>query len=435
MDTKQELKIAGIMAGVFLAAYFLPVGSDRFDNAILEGFYLLREYARLHVITCLVPAFFIAGAVTVFLSSEAVMKYLGAGAKKVVSYGVASVSGSFLAVCSCTILPMFAGIYRVGAGLGPATTFLYAGPAINILAIVLTLRVLGLEIGLARAVGAVVFSVVIGLFMHLIYRNEEREKAAAQANLPPAHVTRPLWQNALFFVALLIILVFANWGAPRGGSVVWEAIYNAKWIVTAIGGLALAVMLVMWFGVRWWKVGLGVVGTAAAALFFPGLPVVPFAAGMAALGVVTATDPIEDGETRQWFESTWDFAKQILPLLFIGVFVAGILLGRPGHEGIIPSAWISAALGGNSLAANLFASVAGAFMYFATLTEVPILQGLLGAGMGKGPALALLLAGPALSLPNMLVIKSVMGAKKTLVYILLVVVMSTAAGTFYGAIF
>ena len=435
MDTKQELKIAAIMAGVFLAAYFLPVGSDRFDTAVLEGFYLLKEYARLHVITCLVPAFFIAGAVTVFLSSEAVMKYLGAGAKKVVSYGVASVSGSFLAVCSCTILPMFAGIYRVGAGLGPATTFLYAGPAINILAIVLTLRVLGLEIGLARAIGAIAFSVVIGLFMHLIYRREEHEKAAAQANLPPARVTRPLWQNALFFAALLLILVFANWGAPRDGSGVWTVIYNAKWIITAIGGLALAAMLIMWFRVRWWAVALGIIGIAAAVVLFPGLPVIPFAVGMAALGAITATDPDEDGETRQWFESTWDFAKQILPLLFVGVFVAGILLGRPGHEGVIPSAWIAAALGGNSVLANLFASVAGAFMYFATLTEVPILQGLLGAGMGKGPALALLLAGPALSLPNMLVIRSVMGTKKTLVYILLVVVMSTAAGTLYGAVF
>jgi hypothetical protein len=401
----------------------------------MEGLFLLREYARLHVVTCLVPAFFIAGAVTVFLSSEAVMKYLGAGAKKVVSYGVASVSGSFLAVCSCTILPMFAGIYRVGAGLGPAATFLYAGPAINILAIVLTLRVLGLEIGLARALGAVAFSVVIGLFMHLIYRREEQEKAAAQAALPPARVTRPLWQNALFFAALLVILVFANWGAPRDGSAVWEAIYNAKWIITAMGGLALAVMLVAWFRVRWWATALGIIGIAAAAVVFPGLPVVPFAVGMAALGVVTATDPDEDGESRQWFASTWDFAKQILPLLFVGVFAAGVLLGRPGHEGLIPSAWIAAALGGNSLAANLFASVAGAFMYFATLTEVPILQGLLGAGMGKGPALALLLAGPALSLPNMLVIRSVMGTKKTIVYILLVVVMSTAAGTLYGAIF
>jgi uncharacterized membrane protein YraQ (UPF0718 family) len=366
------------------------------------------------------------------------MKYLGAGANKVLAYGVASVSGTILAVCSCTVLPLFSGIYRMGAGLGPATAFLYSGPAINVLAIVLTARVLGIELGVARAVGAIIFSIVIGLLMHLFFLKEEVEKADAQANMPEPEVTRPLWQNVLYFASMVGVLVFANWGAPQEATGLWAAIYNAKWVLTALFAAALGIILIAWFDQKWWKVLLGAAAVGAALIAVPHIagpefqPMVPFAVGAVSLSIILGTT---SGEGEDWLEQTWGFTKQILPLLFVGVLIAGALLGRPGHEGLIPSRWVETAVGGNSLRANLFASVAGAFMYFATLTEVPILQGLLGAGMGKGPALALLLAGPALSLPNMLVIRSVLGTKKTLVYCSLVVVMATISGMIYGWVF
>ncbi|MFW6189229.1 MAG: permease [Planctomycetota bacterium] len=423
-------KLAAILA-VFLLFYWLPVDYARFRGALMESLHLGREYAREHVLLCLVPAFFIAGAVSVFVRREAVMKYLGAGANKVLAYGVASVSGGILAVCSCTVLPLFAGIHRMGAGLGPATAFLYSGPAINVLAIVLTARVFGLQLGLARAVGAVIFSIGVGLCMHLMFRREEIERAEQAVRMPEPEETRPLWKTALYFGSMVGVLVFANWGRPEAGEGFWHAVWSVKWPVTALGGAALAWMLVRWFGLRWWKVAAAAGPPVALALLLPDRPVPAFAAAVVGLSVVTGTS---EGETREWFESTWDFAKQILPLLFIGVLLAGALLGRPGHEGLIPRRWVAGAVGGNSLWANLFASVAGALMYFATLTEVPILQGLLGAGMGQGPALALLLAGPALSLPNMPVIQSVLGTKKTLAYITTVVLMSTIAGVTYGAI-
>ena len=423
-----------VIVAVFLLCFYLPVdwlrGSAGLPGAVWEGLYLVRWYAQEHVILCLVPAFFIAGAISVFVSQASVLKYLGAGAKKVVAYGVASVSGTLLAVCSCTVLPLFAGIYGMGAGLGPASAFLYAGPAINVLAIIFTARVLGLELGVARAVGAIVFSVVIGLFMHFIFRKEELEKARIQARLPEPEVKRPLWQNALFFASLVGVLVFANWGEPARETGLWYAIYSSKWLITSVVALALAVILVRWFDLGLWKVGTVVVPTALAALLLPSEPLVAFAVAVLGLSVITST---RGGEPGDWFAESWKFAKQILPLLLVGVLIAGLLLGRPGEEGLIPSGWVSGAVGGNSLLANLFASIAGAFMYFATLTEVPILQGLIGNGMGAGPALALLLAGPALSLPNMLVIRSVIGTRKTVVYVALVVVMSTVAGLIYGA--
>jgi len=391
MNHKREWIILAALAAVFLVFYFLPVGSERFDGAVLESLVLAKSYAREHVLLCLVPAFAIAGAIGVFIRQASVLRYLGAKANKVVAYGVASVSGSILAVCSCTVLPLFAGIRRMGAGLGPATAFLYSGPAINVLAIILTARVLGLELGIARAVGAILFSIVIGLAMHFIFRKEERARAEAQTAGPEPEAGRPLWRTALFFAAMVGILVFANWGKPDEASgAVWRAIYSVRWAVAGVFAVALAAMILGWF---------------------------------------------RRAELGEWCGSTWGFAKQILPLLFVGVLAAGFLLGRPGHEGLIPSEWVSGAVGGNSLRANLFASVAGALMYFATLTEVPILQGLLGSGMGKGPALALLLAGPALSLPNMLVIRSILGTKKTLVYMALVIVMATASGLTYGALF
>ena len=432
MSLRDEWKKLAVILAVFLGCFYLPVGGERFDGAVMESLHLVKWYAREHVLLCLVPAFFIAGAIAVFVSQASVMKYLGARANKVVAYGVASVSGTILAVCSCTVLPLFAGIYRMGAGLGPATAFLYSGPAINVLAIVLTARVLGLEMGVARAVGAIVFSIVIGLLMHLIFRKEEVEKANAQMAVPAPEVSRPLWQDVLYFASMVGILVFANWGKPAEATGFWHAIYCARWLITGGFAVAFCLILWLWFGLKLWKLLAAAVSTALVALLFPHQPMIPFAVGVIGLVAVTGTS---EGETQDWLEQTWGFAKQILPLLFFGVLVAGALLGRPGHEGLIPSVWVSSAVGGNSLWSNFFASIAGAFMYFATLTEVPILQGLLGAGMGKGPGLALLLAGPALSLPNMLVIRSVIGDKKTVVYVTLVVVMATITGLIYGAVF
>ena len=391
---KERWKLALILAA-FAACWFLPADNVRFTGAVDEGLSLVKWYAREHVLFCLIPAFFIAGAISVFVSQASVMKYLGPKANKVLAYGVAAVSGTILAVCSCTVLPLFASIHKRGAGLGPATAFLYSGPAISVLAIILTARVLGLEIGIARAVCAISFSVIIGLLMHLIFRKEEakRQEAAGGVVMPDEVKGRALWQDGIYFFAMIAILVFANWGKPAAGdNGAWAMIHSVKWIVTGVFGVMLLGSLLAWF---------------------------------------------KKDELSMWVDSSWTFAKQILPLLLGGVLVAGFLLGGPGgsEKGLIPNSWIAAAVGGNSLFANLFASVVGAFMYFATLTEVPILEGLIKSGMGKGPALALLLAGPALSLPSMLVIRSVMGTKKTLVFVGLVIVLSTIAGMVYGAIF
>jgi hypothetical protein len=430
MNWKEEWKTLAIIVTVFLACFYLPVGLPRFDNAILEAFHLVKWYAREHVLLCLIPAFFIAGAISVFVSQGAVMKYLGAKANKVLAYGVAAVSGTILAVCSCTVLPLFSGIYSRGAGIGPATAFLYSGPAINVLAIVMTARILGPEMGIARAVGAILFSVIIGLLMHFFFRKEEAERQVMQMAMLEEEVKHPLWQNALYFASMVAILVFANWGAPQTDSGLWAAIYGAKWVLTSAFSVALGIMLVRWFDVKIWKVGTAAIPVVLLAVFVPGQPLLAFTAGVIGLSAFTSTD---DGEVGDWFSSSWGFAKQILPLLLFGVLIAGALLGRVGNEGLIPSHWVASAVGGNSFMANFFASFAGAFMYFATLTEVPILQGLIGSGMGKGPALALLLAGPALSLPNMLVINSIMGVKKTVVFVTLVIVMATFSGLLYGS--
>jgi hypothetical protein len=417
---------------VLVAFYFLPVGSARFDGAVTEALALTTWYAREHVLLCLVPAFFIAGAISVFLSQGAVLEYLGPRAPKVLAYGVASVAGTLLAVCSCTVLPLFGGIYANGAGLGPASAFLYSGPAINVLAIVLTASVLGVEMGIARAVGAVVFALVIGVLMHVIFRRSEIERSGAWMAVPEEERgRRPLWQTAAFFGSMVAVLVFANWGAPDSTQGLWYAVFAAKWKLTVASGLVLAWALVRWMGMRAVEVGAAAAVTAILAVLVPHEPLLPFAAASVGLALLASTS---GGEVGAWFEASWGFAKQIFPLLFAGILISGLLLGRPGHEGLIPSTWVAEAVGGNSLGANLFAAVAGALMYFATLTEVPILQGLMGSGMGDGPALTLLLAGPALSLPSILVIRSFLGTKKTLVFLALVVVMATTAGMMYGAI-
>lgn len=379
------------IAAAFLACFYLPVENLRFSNAIFEALALVKWYAREHVLLCLVPAFFIAGAISVFISQASVMKYFGAKANKFLSYSVASVSGTILAVCSCTVLPLFSGIYKRGAGIGPAIAFLYSGPAINVLAIILTTRILGWQIGLARAIGAVVFSVVIGLLMHLIFLKEEKARHAnGDFNVGEVKETRSLGKTVLYFGSMVAFLVFANWGKPlEGDHSVWTVIYQYKWWIAGFSLIGLGLMLLNWF---------------------------------------------KKDELKEWTGATWGFALQILPLLLGGVLASGFLLGRAGHEGIIPSKYIIMLVGGNSLWANFFASIVAAFMYFATLTEVPILQGLIGSGMGKGPALALLLAGPALSLPSMLILRSIIGTKKTVIYVSLVVILSTVAGMTFGMI-
>jgi len=430
---RREWPWALALVGGFLAVHYLPVEplvrALALPRPAAEALRLTQWYTREHVLLCLVPALFIAGAIGVFVAHESVMKYLGPRAPRVLAYGVASVSGTVLAVCSCTVLPLFAGIYARGAGLGPATAFLYAGPAINVLAIVLTARILGLQLGLARALGAVLFSLVIGVLMHVLFRRDEQVRAAAE--LPEPAPGRPLRQTGMFFAALIGVLLFATWGAPLTPSGLYATIHGIKWILTAGCTLALAAVLVGWFGLPARRLVLPGAAVVGAGLAFPAAPAVPFAAGAISLAAVTST---QEGELEEWFGTTWSFAKQIVPLLLGGVLVAGFLLGRPGEEGLIPSRWIAAAVGGNSVGANFAAAFAGALMYFATLTEVPIVQGLIGAGMGKGPALALLLAGPALSLPSMLVIRSVIGTRKMLAYVGLVVAMATLTGLVYGAV-
>jgi uncharacterized membrane protein YraQ (UPF0718 family) len=386
---KERTKLL-LLVAAFGIAYFLPVAHPRFQSSLVEAFYMTKEYARQHVLFCLVPAFFIAGAIACFVSQAAVTKYFGARANKVLAYGVASVSGSILAVCSCTVLPLFAGIRTRGAGLGPAIAFLYSGPAINVLAIILTARVLGWELGVARAVGAIVFAIIIGLIMASLYHRDEGEHEASVGLGEEPDEGRPLVQTALYFLTMVLILVFAAWQKPAEPTAFWDAVYTIKW-PAAIGLLAiLALMLWRWF---------------------------------------------TRDELDEWVDSSWDFVKQIVPLLFAGVLAAGLLMGRPGSDsGLIPASYVAGLVGGNSIWANLVASVAGAFMYFATCTEVPILEGLLGSGMGRGPALALLLAGPALSLPSIIVIRSVIGTEKTIVYSALVVVMATLCGMVYGAL-
>ncbi len=427
--TRHELKIFGLLAAVFAAVYFLPVGTPRFDGAVSEALELTKWYAREHVVLCLLPAFWIAGAIAAFVSQASVMRYLGPQASKPLAYGVGSVSGTILAVCSCTVLPLFSGIYRMGAGLGPATAFLYSGPAINVLAIVMTAKVLGAPLGIARALGAVAFSVIIGLSMALLFRREEKAKVAAAMALPEQEAGRPLTQTAAFFAVLVGILVFANWGAASQTTGFFAAVHAAKWLVTSLLGAVLAIMLWRWFKLEPARIAAVAVATFIAAVALPGHPTWPFLVAVLGLAWLTAGRNDEAGE---WFNQAWDYTKQIVPLLLGGVLVAGFLLGRPGHEGMIPSEWISSLVGGNSAASNLFAAVSGAFMYFATLTEVPIVQGLVGSGMGAGPSLALLLAGPALSLPAMLVLNSIVGLKKTAAYVSLVIVTAAFTGWLYG---
>jgi hypothetical protein len=434
MEWKEQYKSFLYILGFFLFAYFMPIEEASFSSAILAAFDLAKWYAREHVLLCLIPAFFIAGVIAVFVSQAAVVKYFGAKAKRWVAYSVAAVSGTILAVCSCTILPLFSSIHKRGAGLGPAIAFLYSGPAINILAIILTARILGLELGIARVIGAVLFSVVIGLIMSFIYRKEEKERAITQLAMPDVAEVRPMWQTAIHFFILVAILVFVNWGKPADTTEgIWYLIFANKWFITALFGIGFALSMIYIIGIKKLYALLGTASVMASAIFFYNNPTIPFLTAIVATTIILT---FTEGEANQWLGETWGFTKQIMPLLGVGVLVAGFLLGSgANNNGIIPNEWIANLVGGNSLFANFFASITGAFMYFATLTEIPILQGLINSGMGKGPALALLLAGPALSLPNMLVIRGVIGTQKTVVYVSLVVIMATLSGMIYGTFF
>jgi len=434
MNWREQYKSFLLILGFFVFAYFMPLETERFKDAVIDAFVLAKWYAQEHVLLCLVPAFFIAGVIAVFVSQAAVVKYFGAKAKKWVAYLVAAVSGTILAVCSCTILPLFSSIHKRGAGLGPAIAFLYSGPAINILAIILTARILGFELGVARIIGAVLFSVVIGLIMSFIYRKEEKERNDAQLAMPDVEEVRPIWQTALHFFILIAILVFVNWGKPSNETEgFWYFMFANKWFITGLFGIGFALSMIYIIKVKKLYVILGTLAVILSAFFFYNTPTISFVVGVIA---TTLALTYSEDEQNQWLGETWGFAKQIIPLLGAGVLVAGFLLGSTdGNGGIIPNEWIAKLVGGNSLFSNFFASITGAFMYFATLTEIPILQGLINSGMGKGPALALLLAGPALSLPNMLVIRSVIGTQKTVVYVSFVVIMSTITGVIYGSLF
>jgi len=368
----KEINFLIFLVGLFLLFYFMPMQSALFTSAILSGFKLLNEYARQHVLTCLVPAFFIAGAIAVFVKKNFVLRYLGRQAKKYVSYSLASISGSILAVCSCTILPLFAGIRKRGAGLGPAITFLFSGPAINIAAMFLTISVLGFNLGIARIISAISISILVGLSMQLIFR----EKTEAGGLFTEEYKEIKIGKRVLivFFVAMVGILI--------------------------VNGLQIDKMI---------KFGLMIL----LALTTAGIAIFKF----------------HQETTKQWLKETWSFAKMLLPILFIGVFVAGFIMP------FLPESLIIKLVGSNSISGNLVSAIFGAFMYFSTLTEIPILQALIAKGMHSGPALALLLAGPSLSLPNMLVIRKVLGTSKTIVYVSLVILYSTIAGLIFGSLF
>ncbi|MCD4690999.1 permease [bacterium] len=428
---RQAVKHAFWLVVVFGAISLLPVGHERVGMAAREALLFAQDYAREHVLYGLVPALFIAGAIATFISKGAVMRYLGARARRVVAYAVASVSGTVLTICSCTVLPFFAGIYSRGAGLGPATTFLYAGPAINVIAILLTARVLGGHIGVARAVGAIAFSVVIGVLMHLIFRHEEAARADAAMAMPEEPEHRPIGQLLVFFAVMIALLAFVNWGRPISptGPAAW--VFAHKWQLAAGMGGLLGLALALWYRVKPWALAVAAGAATVAGLLIPASPQAGFIVGMAGIIVVGVTGT---RETREWMSESWGLTAEILPLLFIGILIAGAMLGRPGHEGLIPAEWVQRVVGGNALRSNGAASLAGGLMYFCTMTEIPIVQGLMGAGMGKGPALAFLLAGPAVSLPNILVLRSIIGTKKTATYLALVVAFSTILGYIYGLI-
>jgi uncharacterized membrane protein YraQ (UPF0718 family) len=435
VNWKTELKILSALVAIFLVAYALPLSNPKIQEAIQEAFRLLQWYARNHTLACVVPALFIAGAIITFLSKASVMRYLGPNANPILAYAVASVSGCILAVCSCSVLPMFAGIYQLGAGLGPASAFLYSGPAINVLAIFLSARVLGFSIGAGRVIGAVTFAVVIGLLMSTIFRKAERTKIKAALQMPePEKPRRHIGKTALYLACMVLFLVFSDWFNP--GNVVVKTTDGRDFKAVVIHETKDTVRLQLEEDLGSEKAGDKIMLTKTEIIemqerktwVLTVYHIRWYLAGLCGLAVVMmAWRWFERDEIREWMHNTWQFTKLLVPLLYGGVFVVGFV------SVLLPEKQVAQWVGDNSLRSNLVASVIGTFWYFATLTEIPITQALMNLGMHKGPVLALLLAGPALSLPNILVIRKVMGNRKTLVFIMLVVVMSTIVGMFFGA--
>jgi hypothetical protein len=430
----REGKTFFLFVGIFLFAYYLPLGNAKVQEALLEAFQMLQAYARNHTLTCVVPALFIAGAIITFLSQASVMRYLGPTANKFLAYSVASVSGTILAVCSCSVLPMFAGIYKMGAGLGPASAFLYSGPGINILAIFLTARVLGFELGLARVLGAVGFAFLVGLAMAFIFRKEEKAKVAAALALPPVEAPRrPFWQTAVFFFSLVIFLIFAAWVTPRDVTIHLKDGQKVKAVVLEERSLDMIFQLAQdWDGKKKEEQIILPKERLERLEREPGLSLAIsqvkfYIAGAVLLLILLMlwrwfTRP----EIDEWLHNTWEFTKLLAPLLYGGVLAVGFV------SALIPPQYVASLVGDNSFLSNFTAALIGAFWYFATLTEIPIVQALIRMGMDRGPALALLLAGPALSLPNMIVIGRVMGLKKTVVFVTIIVVLSTLVGMLFG---
>ena len=422
------------LVGIFLAAYFLPLGNPKVSNAVLEAFRLLQWYAIHHTLACVVPAMFIAGAISTFLSQASVMRYLGPKASRPVAYAVASTSGIVLAVCSCSVLPMFAGIYTLGAGLGPASAFLYSGPAINVMAIFLSARVLGLDIGVARAVGAVLFAVIIGLLMAVFFRKSDRARVAAVQSPETPSSGRPMWKTALYFLTMILFLVFSDWyntndvtitssaGEIIGANVRTQSQDNVDFQVYGADGH---------LGAEVRRLGRDqIVSMEPVPSFTQSVHAIKWylAGAMGLLVLLMVWRWFSRDEIKEWMGATWDFGLMIVPLLFGGVFITGFI------GGIIPEQAVASVVGGNGLFSSLVASFVGMIWYFATLTEIPIVEMLVKMGMGKGPALSLLLAGPALSLPSLFVIYKVVGGRKTLMFSLLTVLMSTLVGWVFGMV-
>ena len=429
----KDWKKMAVLVAIFLGAYFLPLGNSTTTNAILEAFRLLQWYAVNHTLACVVPAMFIAGAISTFLSQASVMRYLGPKANRPLAYTVASVSGVVLAVCSCSVLPMFAGIYTMGAGLGPASAFLYSGPAINVMAIFLSARVLGMDLGVGRAIGAVAFAFIIGILMAVIFRRSEKKRVEAAMHMPePPHSPRRLWQTALYFLAMVLFLVFSDWyntndvtitmadGAVLAANVRYQT-QDALDVqeYQADGNLATDVRRLSRADIRTVEPVPGFTMTVHGLKWY-------FAGGMGLAVLVMLWRWFTRDEVREWMQATWDFGLMIVPLLFGGVFLTGFI------GALIPEKYVATLVGGDSLASNFVAAFVGMLWYFATLTEIPITQMLMRLGMGSGPALALLLAGPALSLPSILVIYKIVGFRKTFVFCFLTVVMSTLVGWIFG---